>query len=392
MILEQIGGIQIFILFNCLDFHAVFVRCPTHHAFQFFRRKGLRCAVLLGKTRLKIKVLRVILVEHALISGVKSDGGRNHDQHAGSEYRNGGQSHGILLHAVEQSRNRRHILGAVIEILILFQRFQHKNTSRDKEKIGADNHQQHRQKEDRQRFQRRLCHQGNRVTAAERHEPQSQHDPSDLRFLFADAAALQQFHRLHQCNADTVEQENTEVEQQKKYRRGYHCTRRDIIESRHRVGLQQAADHQRTQLIENRSRTKSSGNRQQTAEQVFKKQHSSHMTLLHAQHIIHAELPFALFHQKAVDVEHQHRREQRENSDPHPHKSGKILAAFHTPHSVVHRQRQHDVKTGNQTGFRPHPRREKPGIASDILRCHLRIQSHLTSPPFLSMVSVSEIF
>ena len=75
----------------------------------------------------------------------------------------------------------------------------------------------------------------------------------------------------------------------------------------------------------------------------------------------------------------------------HPHEGGNVLAALHMTDSVVQRQREHDVKAGDKSGFGADPGEEEAGVFPDVLRRHSGIQTHFTSPPFLSMESVSEI-
>ena len=143
VVLAIIGTKQVLVIFHVLYFCAVLFSGFTHDAFQIGGRKGCHFPVFICKSGLEIEMLRIILCQHLVISGVKRHCGGDHHQHACRENGNRGKSHGILLHPIEKSSDRRHILRAVVEFLVFTEHFQHEYTSCDKEKIRAGDDQEH---------------------------------------------------------------------------------------------------------------------------------------------------------------------------------------------------------------------------------------------------------
>ena len=325
------------------DFRPVCVGSFAHDGFQIGGRQEYDFSAVTGKPGFKIKMLGIILCQHAVISRVERHCGGKHHKHTRCENRNRGKPHGVLLHAVKEPADSRHVLWTVVEFLVFPEHFQHEYAASDKEKVGSDNNQKHRHKKEHERVERRLRGNCQIITRSQGDDSQNQHYPLDFRLPLPCRAALQKLHRLHQSDADSVEQEDEEIKRKKETDCRNDGERRDIIEPRHRVCLKQPADQQRTELIENHARKKSADNGAKAADEIFKEKHPSDMALFHAQHIINAKFPFALLHQESVDVEHQHRRKKSENGCAHPHEDGQIRTALDMLHSAVHRQRQHDV-------------------------------------------------
>ena len=148
VVLAIIGTKQVLVVFHVFDFGTVLFSGFTHDGFQVGGREEFYLAFVICKSGLEIEMLRIILCQHLVISGVKRHCGGDHHQHACRENGNRGKSHGILLHAVEKSSDRRHILRTVVEFLVFPEHFQHENASGDKEKVRAGDDQKRRHKEE----------------------------------------------------------------------------------------------------------------------------------------------------------------------------------------------------------------------------------------------------
>ena len=99
------------------------------------------------------------------------------------------------------------------------------------------------------------------------------------------------------------------------------------------------------------------------------------VSLAHAQNVVKAQLLFPLLHEKAVDIQQQHRGKDARDEHAHAHHDFHIFRAPHGVHPWVQHQGGHDVKGGGQADEGQQVRHKKPAVLADVLPGQLGVES-----------------
>ena len=262
--------------------------------------------------------------------------------------------------------------------------------SGDEQQIGGQNHQDHRDKEQRQRLHRLLNGHRHKVGDPQQHRTQQRHKQVAFRRLFAAILAVQQGDgapppHLYQC-ADQRQQEDGQIDQ----RRLRHNTaphRKGEFHLRLNGGAQAHLHRKGQRHAQNQSRHQRDGRRYQRLDGAQQRE----MPLAQTQHVVQAELPLPPPDQKGIGVEQKQRREHRNDPAAQPQNNMGRAAALHVPQQVAaaqlahHIMRHHHAHAGEDIG------QVQPLIFPDAVPRQSCVQAHCASPPVVSAVSAWEI-
>ena len=123
-------------------------------------------------------------------------------------------------------------------------------------------------------------------------------------------------------------------------------------------------------------------------------QHPVNVPLFQAQDVVNAELPLALLHKEAVDIQQQDHRQQRHHRHADGHEHADVFTAPDLQEPLVGPQGEHDVKHTQQTRLGQDPRDKEPAVLADVAPGQFQKKAgfHSASLPVRSMVRVSLIF
>ena len=292
----------------------------------------------------EIIVLREVPLHCLLRPGIQAHGGGDHHQHPRGQNSDGGQAHGVLLHAVEKTRYGRHVFFIIIEPLVLFQGLQHKNTPGHEQKVGSYDHQYHRHEEQDKGLQGILGSKGNVIAPTQGQQAQHQQRPLDLGLPLAHIGRGEHLHRLEAGDGHAVDAVGHHIQHQEEGSGQGQAPGVYKVKAQNDLRVQQLADKQRAELVKQRPHGKPQHHGCQAAEGCFVEKHPADVPLFQAQNVVNAKLTLALLHEKAVDIKQQDYRQQHHHRHADGHEHLNVLSAPELQDAFVGPEGEHNVK------------------------------------------------
>ena len=159
-----------------------------------------------------------------------------------------------------------------------------------KQQVCCDNHHQHRDEKEHQRFHRRLADRRQIVCAQKNHQSGEGEEPIALRRLFAHAFTFQQGDRVRQAHPPEVRQQNQHIDAAEQQQHPRHAIR---IEQLHRHGVirvQQVNQRHFNQPGEAQPQQQTASEYQQRRQQRFPQHHAGDISFAHAEDVVQPEL------------------------------------------------------------------------------------------------------
>ena len=292
----------------------------------------------------EIIVLREVPLHCLLRPGIQAHSGGDHHQHPRGQNSDGGQAHGVLLHAVEEARNGRHVFFIIIESFVLFQGLQHKNTPGHEQKVGADDHQYHRHEEQDKGLQGVLGGKGDVIAPAQGQQAQHQQRPLDLGLPLACIGRGEQLYRLHPGDGHAVDAVGSHIQHQEEGPGQGQTLGVYKVKAQNDLRVQQLADEQGAELVKQHPYCKPQHHGREAAEGCFVEKHPADVPLFQAQNVVNAKLTLALLHEKAVDIKQQNYRQQHHHHHADGHEHLNVLSAPQLQDALVRPECEYNVK------------------------------------------------
>ena len=245
------------------------------------------------------------LIHGPVQADVQADGSGHRHQNHGGEDADIGQTHGVLLHAVEQSGDSGKVICLVVKIPVGPQPFQQSDGPGGKQAVSAHHHQSYCRKEKGHGHDGAFHGKGEAVAPQQGREADEHQQPLGPGFPLSGVLAVKQFYRLGTVQLKEVPAKRQGHQRGKEDGRLADPRQTDGKAEQHgQAGHFQ--NHQQHQFGQENAREDPPHDDCGGAQQRLPAHHQSDVALFQAQNVIQAQLLLPPLHNEAVGVEQDH--------------------------------------------------------------------------------------